>query len=193
MTDIETLLNPTDENQPTTSNSSRWGTIVLMLGVIMLTVTVGIAFMRQNATLAPGASVPGFTVTTFDGEEVALSDFRGQIVVLNFWASWCAPCHDEAPDLQYIHETYGDAGVVLLGVTYAESTVQDSIDFMARYGLTYINGPDRGTRISRQYGITGVPETFIIDREGRLVPGGYFPGPVNAVTLSRMLDELLTN
>lgn len=168
-----------------------WGTVFLMIGVLTLTVVVGIAFARQNAHLGLGKSVPDFTMTTFDGEELSLSDLQGKIVVLNFWASWCAPCHDEAPDLQAIHETYQGADVVLVGITYAESNVQNSIDFIEQYGITYINGPDRGTRISKQYGITGVPETFIIDRDGNL--SQYYPGPVNAELLSQTLEGLLNS
>jgi cytochrome c biogenesis protein CcmG/thiol:disulfide interchange protein DsbE len=194
MTDIDTILNSNAHSTPPIPpNSSRWGTLALMAGVIALTVVVGIAFMRQNSTLSPGKPVPQFTMTTFEGEEVSLEDLRGQIVVLNFWASWCAPCHDEAPDLQYIHETYAPFGVVLVGLAYAEASNQDSIDFIHQYGITYLNAPDRGTRVSRQYGITGVPETFIIDRDGNLAAGGYFSGPVNAVILSRVLDGLLSN
>lgn len=178
------------QEPPLPPRKFSFGTVFLMLGVLVLTAVVGMAFARQNAKLAIGKPPPDFSVTTFDGQEVALSDFKGQVVVLNFWASWCLPCHDEAPDLQYIHEAYQEAGVVLLGVTYAESNVQNSIDFVEQYGITYLNGADRGTRISKRYGITGVPETFIIDRDGNL--SQYYPGPVNAVMLGQFLDELLS-
>lgn len=191
MEPMDVVILTTGQEPPLPERKLSLGTVFLMVGVLVVTVVVGIAFARQNAKLAIGKPPPAFTVTTFDGEELSLSDFEGQIVVLNFWASWCLPCHDEAPDLQYIHETYQDAGVVMLGVTYAESNVQNSIDFVEQYGITYLNAPDRGTRVSKQYGITGVPETFIIDRDGNL--SQYYPGPVNAVILGDYLDTLLSD
>jgi cytochrome c biogenesis protein CcmG/thiol:disulfide interchange protein DsbE len=185
--EIATFVDMTAPQPP--QRQFSWGTVFLMAGILAITAVVGIAFARQNANLSIGKPAPNFTVTTFDGEELSLSDLKGQVVVVNFWASWCAPCHDEAPELQYIHETYQNAGVVLVGITYAESNIQNSIDFIERYGITYINAPDRGTRISKQYGITGVPETFIIDREGNL--SQYYPGPVDANLLGQFLDSAL--
>lgn len=173
--------------------SSKYGSLFLTFSVIFAVVVVGAALLRQEQTVRAGHPVPDFTVNTFDGETVSLDSLRGQIVVLNFWASWCAPCRDEAPELQYIHETYSQYGVVMLGITYAESSDQNSINFIEEFGLTYPNGPDTGTRISRRYGITGVPETFIIDRDGNLAPGGYFPGPVNALDIIDVLDVLLAS
>lgn len=185
--DIPVLMN--DQKPQLPERKFSWGTVFLMAGVLALTAVVGLAFARQNSVLNIGKPVPDFTVNTFGGEELSLSDLRGKIVVLNFWASWCAPCHDEAPDLQYIHEAYRGQDVVLLGITYAESNIQDSLDFIEQYGITYINAPDRGTKISKRYGITGVPETFIIDRDGNL--SQYYPGPVNAVILDQFLETML--
>jgi cytochrome c biogenesis protein CcmG/thiol:disulfide interchange protein DsbE len=165
------------------------GNIVLLAGVMMVIIAVGVALVRNSETLGEGDNAPRFALTTFNGDDFRLADYRGQIVVLNFWASWCGPCHHEAPDLQRIHELYHDEGVVLIGITYTEASQQDSIDFIEQYQLTYANGPDIGAVIAEDYQITGVPETFVIDRDGTLAK--YYPGTVNEATLSDLLDDML--
>src|SRR5690606_35233576 len=111
---------------------------------------------------------PDFTLTTFDGESFHLSEYRGKVVVINFWSSWCVPCPDEAPILQSVWERYRERGVVLVGVTYLDAG-RDSLDFIQEFGITYFNGPDIGSRITEDYRITGVPETFIVDQNGDVV------------------------
>jgi cytochrome c biogenesis protein CcmG, thiol:disulfide interchange protein DsbE len=189
--EIDELLSEDQPRRQPESGGFNLGTVVLIIGLLSVIAVVGWTTIQQNNRLEPGDSAPNFTLTTFDGDQVSLDDLRGNIVIINFWGSWCAPCRDEAPALQEIHETYRDRGVVMLGITYAESSQQDSLDFMEEFGLTYMNAADPGTKVADQYGITGVPETFIIDREGRLAPGGYFPGPVTLISLGDVLDQLL--
>ncbi|PJF23023.1 MAG: hypothetical protein CUN56_03000 [Phototrophicales bacterium] len=165
------------------------GSIVLMLGILSFVGVIGWAYIEQNRTLGENRPAPTFTLTTFDGEEFDLEDYRGQIVVLNFWASWCAPCHAEAPDLQRIHERYAERGVVLVGITYSETSVEDSLNFIEQYGLTYRNGADPRMRIADSYRITGVPETFVIRQDGKIVK--YYPGSINETILSNVLETLL--
>lgn len=165
------------------------GSIVLMIGVLSFVGVIGWAYIEQNRTLGEDRPAPKFTLTTFEGEEFVLEEYQGQIVVLNFWASWCAPCHAEAPDLQRIHEMYADQGVVMVGVTYSENSVADSLEFIEQYGLTYRNGADPRIRIADSYRITGVPETFVIGRDGKIVR--YYPGSVTERMLSTLLNSLL--
>jgi cytochrome c biogenesis protein CcmG/thiol:disulfide interchange protein DsbE len=106
-------------------------------------------------------------LTTFDGERIALTDLRGQVVVVNFWASWCVECYKEAALLEEAYQDFKDQGVIFLGVDYLD-TEKEALEYMAKYGITYPSGQDVGTKISRRYQITGVPETFFIDRNGEV-------------------------
>ena len=145
------------------------GTIVLVIGVLAVAVVFGIALWRQQQAQPTSGPAPTFSFTTFDGETYDLADFKGKVVVLNFWAGWCEPCKDEAPELQSAWEYYQsqNADVVFLGIAYADNG-PSSLKFLGDYGITYLNAPDLGTRISDLYNINGVPETFIIDKDGNV-------------------------
>jgi cytochrome c biogenesis protein CcmG/thiol:disulfide interchange protein DsbE len=135
---------------------------------------------RVNASgvlvLENGREAPDFAIETFDGGDWRLSDQRGKIVVLNFWASWCPPCRDEMPLLTTADGNLGD-GVVMVGVDVWDDD-SDAREFLTAYNVSYPNGPDRDG-IAVDYGLSGVPETFIIDAEGRIV--AKLPGPVTSL------------
>jgi peroxiredoxin len=110
-------------------------------------------------------------------------------VVVNFWATWCEPCQDELPDLQAVWEEYQGQGVVVVGVAFEddEGAVQKMVD---EFALTYPVGIDVGGNITAAYGVTGVPETFVVDADGRIAH--VFIGQVSAEQLRRELDNLLS-
>jgi cytochrome c biogenesis protein CcmG, thiol:disulfide interchange protein DsbE len=164
------------------------GSMVLLASILIAGVIVGVALVRQNRTQPTEGPAPTFSFTTFDGQSYNLEDFRGQVVVLNFWASWCPPCVDEAPELQYVYEEYQDEGVVFLGIAYADNG-PNSLRFINEFGLSYLNAPDVGTVISEMYRIQGVPETFVIDQNGDIAE--FFMLPVNELQLREVLDPLL--
>lgn len=138
--------------------------------------------MRGAITL--GEPVPGFSLTTFDGQTVNTEDYEGKVIVINFWASWCKPCEQEARELEQAYQHYKDLGdVVFLGLAYVD-TEPKSLEYLSRFGITYPNGPDLATRVSQTFRVRGVPETFIVDRQGRLA---YFKaGPFQS------LDEIIS-
>jgi cytochrome c biogenesis protein CcmG/thiol:disulfide interchange protein DsbE len=109
-----------------------------------------------------------FTLPMFDGTVLRLEDLRGKVVFLNFWASWCPPCRAEARTLEAAWRTYGDRGVVFVGANI-QDTEADARAFLEEFSITYPNGMDRRSRVAIDYGLWGLPEAFIIDREGRIV------------------------
>jgi cytochrome c biogenesis protein CcmG/thiol:disulfide interchange protein DsbE len=120
---------------------------------------------------------PALVFDSLDGDgEIRLSDYRGQAVVLNFWASWCEPCKDEAPLLEETWQRYRDEGLVVLGVD-AQDFRTDARRFADRSGMTYpIAFDGHGSSLGR-FGVTGFPETWFLGRDGRLV-GEHIVGPV---------------
>jgi cytochrome c biogenesis protein CcmG/thiol:disulfide interchange protein DsbE len=115
-----------------------------------------------------GRTAPAFALTTFDGQGVSLEAQRGKVVVLNFWASWCYPaCYEEAPVLEAGWRRLRERGVVVLGVAIQDKEPA-SRDFIQRFGLTFPNAADLTGKVSIDYGVYGVPETFIIDRRGAI-------------------------
>ena len=162
-----------------------WGGVLLLLGIVAIQLN-----KAQGGTVRVGEKAPDFVLTTFDGNEISSTELSGKVVVLNFWASWCQPCEVEAADLQNAWEMYETGEeVVFLGVDYID-TDNEAMAYMERFGITYPNGHDLGTRISQAYGITGVPETFIIDQAGNLTHAQFGPFiSLNAIT--SVIDPLL--
>lgn len=122
---------------------------------------------RAIPSTLTGKPAPDFTLTLFDGQTVRLSDFKGKVVFLNFWASWCPPCRAEARLLEQSWQRVKDQGVVFLGVDI-QDTEEAARRFVQEFGITYPNGRDPNNRIAIDFGVYGIPETFFIDKEGRI-------------------------
>jgi len=122
----------------------------------------------ERGQIVPAADVDRQMRPLAGGPSRSLADYRGQIVVLNFWASWCRPCEAEAPLLQQAHRELRRTGEgTVLGVTYNDLP-DSSRKFVSKYGLSYPSLLDPGTDFAQQYGVRALPETFFIDREGRI-------------------------
>ena len=125
---------------------------------------------RSAVTGLSGATVVGqpakdFTVQLFDGEPLTLSQLEGTPVVLNFWASWCTPCRDEAQGLERVWKTYRTQGVTFVGVNLQDSE-EAARSHLSEFGVTYPNGPDPSGTITVDYGVIGLPVTFFVGRDG---------------------------
>jgi cytochrome c biogenesis protein CcmG/thiol:disulfide interchange protein DsbE len=188
MTDTNNLPFEMDEEDIQPRRGLSIGSIVLLIGIALTAMVFGVALTRQNQGQPTAGPAPDWTITTFDGQEITLSELRGQVVVVNFWASWCGPCRVEAPDLQNVWERYREQGVVLVGIAWAD-TDSKSLEFLDEFGITYPNAPDKGTRIGDDYHIQGVPETFVIDRDGNIAEFIY--APTSAAQLSAIIERLL--
>lgn len=135
-----------------------------------------------------GRPAPDFTITTFDGVRFRLSEQRGKVVVINFWASWCIPCREEAPFLESAWRQYKDKGVVFVGVDI-QDTESAARAYIKEFDITYPNGPDVSGEITIDYGVSGIPVTFFVDKEGRVA--GRWVGAVGARLLAGSINDLL--
>ena len=164
----ETITNPAE--QSTKSGLSRLWRFLAWVALFALLVVVAMVLLRkQQGPVSLGQTPPTFTLTTFDGQKIGPEKMAGKVVLVNFWASWCKPCEQEAADLEAAWKYYKPRGdVIFLGIAWTD-TESASLKYIDRFGITYPNGPDLGTTISQAYRTTGVPETYIIDKNGKLV------------------------
>lgn len=195
----EETTNPT----PAPKRGVRLSTqIIIWIALIALLVLVGLGLKKaQNPIITIGSETPDFTLTLFEGysyrgaSEINFSDLRGKVVVINFWASWCKPCEQEAAELEEAWRSYEESGeVVFLGIAWTD-TRKNSMIYLKRFDITYPNGPDLGSRISALFNRNlGVPETYIIDREGviRMIKIGPFTsvGEIQATINPLLTDNL---
>lgn len=159
------------------------GLVIGLLALLIWKVAQG-----SQKEAAPGKPAPNFTLGRLDRPgSLQLSSLRGKAVVLNFWASWCYPCKREAPALQAASRRWGKQ-VVVLGVDVNDFR-GDARGFMRKYGLTYAVVHDNKNVTSPKYGLTGLPETFFLDRHGRVVE--HVPGEVKAAEIRSGVEKAL--
>jgi cytochrome c biogenesis protein CcmG/thiol:disulfide interchange protein DsbE len=161
----------------------------ILVPAAALLVLLAVAVARTGGPPRPGDPAPAFSAPLLEGEgTLALDDLAGRPVVLNFWASWCAPCRDEAPMLKKAHAEFGDE-VAFVGVNIRDGKTA-ALDFLDEYGLEYPDVRDEGGRIARSYGLTGQPETFFISHDGIVVE--HLNGPVPSEDVLLRLVGALT-
>lgn len=168
--------------------SRRWfllPAVILGFGVILV---LGIKLAKGNQSLGEVKlhpyPAPLFNVSLFNGGNFSLADQRGKMVVVNFWASWCDPCKAEAPVLESASQRYRADNVDFVGIDIKD-TPEDARAFLTRYAATYPNAFDSEKQIYIDYGVYGLPETFVIDPQGLVVH--HVVGPVTAPQLDTWL------
>jgi len=184
----EQLAQPGLESKQSTQPRSQIGYYFAFALVLAVLGLLAWGLKKVQAGPVQNGLAPDFTLRGFDGRTATLSELRGQVVIINFWASWCPPCREEAAYLEQTWRKYLDLGVVFIGVDYAD-TDKEALAYIAEFDITYLNGPDIGTRISQAYNIQGVPETFFVDKKGQL--RGVHIGPLYPPQLDDKIDELL--
>lgn len=170
----------------------RWVTIGIgALAVGSLGVTFGLR-LDQGAQRAEtpllGQPAPGFDLPGLDGERVRLADYPGHVIVVNFWASWCIPCRDEAPRLESFAQRHATNGVTVIGVVWNDTRAAARA-FRAEFGLTFPQAFDAHSRAGLDYGVRGVPETYVLSPDGLVM--AKVIGAVGPTTLDDLLADVL--
>ncbi|MCA9929599.1 MAG: TlpA family protein disulfide reductase [Anaerolineales bacterium] len=188
-------VDQSDKADSTEQRGVRLTTVLIWGAILAFVALMGWGLLNSTAPRPEaGEAAPAFTMEFFNGYEwdsrpvVDLGDLQGNVVVVNFWASWCVECRTEADLLEQAWQKYKDQGVVFVGIAYAD-VEPNSLDYMREFGVTYPHAPDLGTSISADYEITGVPETFIIDKNGEIAD--VVIGPVRPGYMDAVIDQLL--
>ncbi len=166
----------------------KWGWIVAFVTLALLMGFLGWGLWKSLTGPRSSGAAPDFTIESYDGRSVTLSKLRGQVVIVNFWASWCPPCREEAAYLEQTWRKYKDKGVMFIGVDWVD-TPNNALAYIKEFDITYPNGPDVGTLAAQAYRIQGVPETFYVDKRGNL--RGVQIGPLKSPELDDKIDQLL--
>ena len=177
---------------------------LIILGAVLLVVLLVVAELRRSGThdvggtttanfravaRVDGRPAPGFEMPGLDGRTISLVDYRGHVVVLNFWATWCAPCRLEAPALEAASADYGGRGVRFIGVNYRDDAAAARA-YEGEFGITYPSAYDPAGTLAFDYELIGLPTTFIIGRDGQIQY--RFVGYLTAAVLRKAIDDVLT-
>lgn len=200
MTDMQsTPMDPDDSGSPEKSKkgvsifgkSFSVGALAAWIAILALLALLAFGLLRnQEGPVTVGETAPNFILTTFEGEQINLEQLKGKVVVLNFWASWCKPCEEEAAELETAWRIYQPGNeVVFLGVDYVD-TETEAKGYLEKFDITYPNGPDLRTQISQAFRIRGVPETYIIGKDGKLAAFKISPF-LSLAEIQGMIDPLL--
>lgn len=179
------------------SNRAQWGIVgaivaVLGLGLFLMSTQIG----AELFPLKIGAKAPSFSAVPLaaNAEPKSIDDYRGEVVLLNIWATWCGPCRVEMPSMQRLEEILGPKGLRIVAVSVDVAGMEERIqEFTEELKLSFEILHDAPGRIERQYQTTGVPETFIIGRDGRVrrrvIGEADWASPANIAFLERLLEE----
>jgi cytochrome c biogenesis protein CcmG/thiol:disulfide interchange protein DsbE len=186
---------PQDKAQPPKSRRGRTA-IVLGLVVVFVVGLMGILLIKPPQRSLCDEVAPALSLPLFDqyrggwpSDTLNLADLKGKGVVVNFWASWCQPCEQEAQALETAAQQFKDKGIVFVGVDYLDQEPSAKA-YLQKFGVSYPNGPDLAGKISQRYAIRGVPETFFINPDGKIVSCRKV-GPLEPAELQQRIAEIM--
>jgi peroxiredoxin len=149
-------------------------TIVAVLGLLSVGKVADAReplFEAMGMAKVPPKAAPDFTLPTTDGKQVSLREYRGKVVFLNFWATWCIPCREEMPGLEQLHQTYQSQDLAIISIDLKESADQVKT-FFQKHGLSFPALLDQNGSVFRDYLVAGMPTTYLIGRDGMLLARG---------------------
>jgi peroxiredoxin len=166
----------------------RW---VVPLVVVVLALATVASLQRLQSGTRTGFAAPDFELPDLHGQPHRLSDLRGRVVFLNLWTTWCPPCREEMPAMEALHRRLRARGLVVLAVSQDTNGAEAVAPFVAEMGLSFPVLLDPDGRLSTRYGVTGYPETFIIDRNGNVVHHTIGPADWASDAVLAQFDALL--
>lgn len=180
---------------------NQWTIVGVIVGLFVVLIGLGWTVRDRFLPVEVGSEAPNFAVTDLDGAPVQLADYSGEVVLLNIWATWCGPCRIEMPSMQRLHEQMGEDGVNIIAVSIdaplgavdaGGNPGGDVEEFATEMGLTFPIWLNPSGDIQRTYRTTGVPESFVIDRNGSIVKKVIGPtewdSEANIALFRRLLD-----
>ena len=136
------------------------------------------------------APTPELTLATPEGKKISLKDFRGKLVLLNFWASWCVPCREEMPAMEKLYQEFKDKNFVVLAIAVKDSKT-DTLNFVKELKLTYPIGLDPDAKVGQEYGAWGLPVTYLIGTKGEGLARGWGPADWHSSAARKLIKDLL--
>lgn len=176
-----------------TPRQRQWALVAGIVMTVMFVLALAVRLRPQIDLLALGDRAPAFrALEAATGKPVSLEDYRGKVLLVNVWATWCLPCRVEMPSLQRLHRRFDGTDFRIVAVSVDKDDVKVVNDFVQELGLTFDVLHDREGAIERLYRTTGVPESFVLDRHGRIVKkvigAAEWDSPVNETLITRLLD-----
>ena len=193
-------LDSDSDNEPAPSASGRISPlrvvaiVIVVAGVLALTALLALGLAnRSPVTGRSGVTridkpAPNISMPLYGGGALTPADYADRPVVVNFWASWCGPCRQEAPVFERLSQEYGERGVMFIGINIQDAN-SDAEAYLSEFGITYPNGNDEDGSISVDYGVIGIPVTFFVNRDG--VVQRRWAGVMRETQLRQWIDELV--
>jgi len=166
----------------------RW---ILPLGVLLVALAAALYYQQQQASGRAGFPAPDFKLNDLWGRPYRLADFRGKVVFLNLWATWCPPCRMEMPAMEQLHQRLKGKDFVMLAVSEDDEGAATVRSFVEKMGITFPVLLDPTGTLPPRYGVTGYPETFIIDRDGHVIQHTIGPDDWESERIYRYFAKLL--
>lgn len=171
---------------------------LLLIFCLLTAVLTSDVFAAEDPIKALGLIKPSrvraaknFTVPSPDGNSIRLADYRGRVVFLNFWATWCVPCREEMPSMEQLYRRYKDRGLVVLAISVDAEGAKVVVPFVKELKLTFPIGLDPRMTLAQQYGVLGIPSSFLVDQKGRLVALALGPRDWDSKTARAVIESLL--
>ncbi len=192
--EINSTLRYTNHLQYSMNILNTFTKIAIFVIILLLIGLMGYAIFNKSGSkkISPlvGKPAPVFNLELYGGGTINLEEFHGKPVLINFWASWCIPCRDEAPALESAWSKYKDKGIHFVGVNIWDDN-ENALAYLSKYGSQYPQGKDPNDQVQLDYGVGGVPETYFVNSEGMITD--KFTGPLKVEYIDYFMDRALNN